>query len=218
MNPEPAPLAGARPTAEKAPSNLSRMVRQTHMYLALFLAPWMAMYALSTLGMAHRGLVASFYSTKSPSFTKERELDYSRDFSPDVSPAAMAKTILVDLNLDGAHRVSGLKNGKPLVIERQHALGQRRITFDPATHRIVVEREESRGLTFLERLHRRRGYQHPYALEDTWAFSVDLTVTVMVFWSLSGLWLWWELRPTRRIGCWCLGIGIALFATFLALI
>jgi hypothetical protein len=67
-------------------------------------------------------------------------------------------------------------------------------------------------------MHRRRGYQHPYALEDTWAFSVDLAVVAMVFWSLSGLWLWWELRPTRFWGVLCGGLGISVFVLFLILL
>ena len=32
---------------------LSRIIRQTHMYLALFFMPWMLMYALSTMLMNH---------------------------------------------------------------------------------------------------------------------------------------------------------------------
>lgn len=205
-------------TPEKQPSNLSRIIRRTHMYLALFLAPWMLMYALSTLVMSHREFVLSFYPTKTPKMAIERELDYSRTFPTNTTPDQMGQQILEDLGLEGAHRISGGKGGKPLVIDRQHAVAQRQISYDPTTDKLMVQREEFRGLAFLERMHRRRGYQHPYALEDSWAFSVDLTVTVMVFWSLSGLWLWWELRPTRLVGGLCLVVGVALFALFLAMI
>ena len=188
------------------------------MYLALFLAPWMLMYALSTLVMSHRERVASFYPTKTPAMVKERELDYSRTFPADATPQQMGQQLLLDLGLDGTHRVSGGKDGKPLVIDRQHSLAPRRITFDPKAGKITIQREEFRGPTFLERMHRRRGYQNPYALEDTWAFSVDVTVLVMIFWSLSGIWLWWELRSTRLWGIIAGGFGLALFAVFLALL
>ena len=40
---------------------ISKVVRRTHMYLALFLFPWMLMYALSTLVMNHRALFVSAY-------------------------------------------------------------------------------------------------------------------------------------------------------------
>jgi hypothetical protein len=196
---------------------VSRIVRRVHMYLGLFLVPWMFMYAASTLVMNHREFVQSFYATKAPPMVRERELDFSRTFPADTTREQMAKVILGDTGLEGAHRVSG-GNGKPLVIDRQCAFMPRRITWDPSSQKIVIEKQEFRSATFLERMHRRRGYQHPYALEDTWAFSVDLAVVTMVFWSLSGLWLWWELRPTRFWGAVCGGLGMAVFVLFLVLL
>jgi hypothetical protein len=35
---------------------ISKILRRTHMYLALFLTPWMLIYALSTMAMNHREL------------------------------------------------------------------------------------------------------------------------------------------------------------------
>jgi hypothetical protein len=211
MNIETARNQGKPLPGEQLASKPSRLMRRLHMYLGLFLAPWMLMYALSTIGMSHRDFFLSYYPTKAPRITTEREMDYSRAFPPGADPNQMAREILRDLGLDGSHRVSGGKDGKPLVVNRQHSRAQRRITYDPATKKVLVQREEFRLLTFLERMHRRRGYQHPYALEDSWAFSVDLTVITMIFWSLSGLWLWWEMRSPDSWGdsvwgleCWCL--------------
>ena len=45
------------------------------MYASLLLAPWMVMYALSTLVMTHRDYVLSFYPSKNPGMMTERELD-----------------------------------------------------------------------------------------------------------------------------------------------
>jgi len=126
--------------------------------------------------------------------------------------------MLRDLGLEGRHNVQNAKDGAPIVINRQHALSNRRIKFDPATRRITVEREEFRSLNFLERLHRRRGFQDPYLVEDTWAFSADLTMLTLVFWGLSGIWLGWGIRQTRVWGSLCLVSGMAMFALFLALL
>ena len=41
--------------------SISKVVRRTHMYLALFLFPWVLMYALSTLVMNHRAVFVSAY-------------------------------------------------------------------------------------------------------------------------------------------------------------
>jgi hypothetical protein len=115
--------------------------------------------------MNHREFVQSLYPTQAPAMVMERELDYRPALAADATLPQIGQQILQSLGLEGTHRVSGGKDGKPLVIERQ----------------------EFRGATFLERMHRRRGYQQPYALEDTWAFSVDVAVVAMVIWSLSSV-------------------------------
>jgi len=188
------------------------------MFSGLFLAPWMLMYAFSTLVMAHREFVLSLYPTKTPALVTERELDYARSFPATATREEIAKQLLQDLDLEGRHSISGGRSGQPLVVNRQTALGAHRITFDPGTRKIVVQREEFRMLTFLERLHRRRGYDQPYALDDSWGLTVDAAVVAMVFWSLSGIWLWWELKPTRRWGLLTLVAGPALFTIFLLLL
>ena len=206
------------PPAELTVSRVSRLIRRVHMFTGLFLGPWMLMYAFSTLVMTHREYVLSFYPSKTPALVKERELDYTRTFPATATREQIGQQILRDLGLDGTQDVSGGKNGKPLVVTRQHALTTRRITFDPATSKIVIEREEFRASTFLARMHRRRGYDNAYALEDTWGFTVEMTAVALVFWSLSGIWLWWELKSTRRWGGLSLVAGWALFALFLVLI
>ena len=206
--------------ATTAPQTLgiSRLVRRIHMFTGLFLAPWMVMYALSTIVMTHHESVNSLYGSKSPVMVKERELDYSRSFSTNLTREVIAQRILNDLSMDGTHSVSGGSNGRPLVIQRQHAMPQRRLTFDASKCKITIEREEFRASTVLERLHRRRGYNQPYALEDTWGFTVDVAVVTMAFWSLSGIWLAWELKTTRVWGALSFVIGLGLFVVFAALI
>ena len=207
----------ADPTPEITVSRVSRLVRRVHMFSALFLAPWMLMYALSTLVMTHREYVRSFYASKNPAMVAERELDYSRSFPTNLTREQIGQRILQDLGLDGTHDVHGGRNGKPLVINRGHALAPQRITFDASKSKVLIEREGFRASTFLERMHRRRGY-NPYAIENTWGFTVDVAVVTMVFWCLSGIWLWWELKSTHRWGALSLVAGIVSFAIFLILI
>lgn len=68
----------------------------------------------------------------------------------------------------------------------------------------------------LERFHRRRGYATGYALDTAWAVSVDLVIIAMVFWVVSGLWMWWEMTATRRSGAGALAVGVGLFTFYLA--
>lgn len=217
MNTAPSTEGLAPPPAEKPASTVSHLVRRIHMFTGLFLAPWMLMYALSTLVMAHREFVGSWYASKQPAMVTERELDYARSFPANSDREQIAVAILQDLGLNGTHWISGGREGNPLVIHRQHALTTRQITFDASKNKLLLQREQFRASNFLDRLHRRRGYSG-YPLENTWGFTVDVAVVTMVFWCLSGVWLWLELKPARLWGGLSLIAGLGLFVMFLALI
>jgi hypothetical protein len=191
----------------------SRVLRRTHMYLALFFFPWMLMYALSTLAMNHRAWFAGPPAT----FERERELVYDGVFPENAAPRIMAQQILASMDLDGAHTVTRRNDGT-LVVNRNDLVVPRRITYTPADRRVVVERMPVRANAFLERFHRRRGYATGYTLDTAWAVSVDLVIAAMLFWVLSGLWMWWEMRVTRRWGFLAVIGGAGLFAFYLVAI
>jgi hypothetical protein len=102
----------------------------------------------------------------------------------------------------------------PREVARQGLLTPRRITFTPRDRRLVVERMELDTSGFLNRFHRRRGFQQAYAADLAMAISVDAVIAAMVFWGLSGLWMWWEMRTTRLWGLACVVTGLGMFTLF----
>jgi len=183
------------------------------MYLALCLFPWVLMYALSTLVMNHRALFVAGYGPGAPPYETERTIRYDGAFSEDAAPREISQTILAALDLDGAHGVTRRKDGA-IVITRNDLTTPRRMTYTPADRTLVVERMPHRTNAFLERFHRRRGYATGYRLDTAWAVSVDLFIAGAIFWALSGLWMWWEMKVTRRLGLSALLTGAALFAVY----
>ena len=184
------------------------------MYLALFLFPWLLMYALSTAVMNHRALFVDASGPGAPPFERERELVYDGVFSDDADLEAIARQVLTSVDLDGAHGVTRRKDGA-IVISRNDLLTPRRLTYTPADRRLLIERMPHRTNVMLERFHRRRGYATGYALDTAWAVTVDLAIAAMIFWVLSGLWMWWEMKVTRPFGALALAGGAGLFALFL---
>ena len=177
------------------------------MYLALFLAPWMIGYALSTLAMNHR-------MPRPTTFVTEREQPY-----PNVSnPARLrAKSRGRFSPISSSRARSACRDRRPTAASRSIVRGMlspRRITYTPRDRRIVVERMELETSGFLNRFHRRRGYQQPYAADLAMAISVDAVIVAMVFWALSGLWMWWEMRATRLWGLACAVTGTGIFILF----
>ena len=195
----------------------SLLIRRTHMYLALFLFPWLLMYALSTAAMNHRALFVDESGGGAPQFEREREMVYDGVFPTDAELRTISRQILSALDLDGAHGVTRRKDGA-IVISRNDLLTPRRITYMPATHALLVERLPHRTNAMLERFHRRRGYATGYTMDTAWAVTVDVAIGAMIFWVLSGLWMWWEMKVTRRLGALALAGGACLFALFLATI
>jgi hypothetical protein len=187
------------------------------MYAALFLFPWLLMYALSTAMMNHRASFASSTPGGAPVYERERELMYDGVFPEDAELRNISQQILSSLDLDGAHGVTRRKDGA-IVITRNDLLTPRRLTYVPSTGALTIERLPHRNNVMLERFHRRRGYATGYALDTTWAVTVDLVIAGMIFWVLSGLWMWWEMKVTRAAGGLALATGAGLFVLFILII
>jgi hypothetical protein len=126
----------------------------------------------------------------------------------------VAEQILSDLKLEGSYRAQGRLDHQ-LTIVRNHAISPQRIIYTPDQQTLRIERQEFRANAFLERMHRRRGYEQNFWSDDLWALSVDLFILATVLWVGSGLWMWWELKVTRTWGAVCIVSGISLFAFFL---
>lgn len=185
------------------------------MYLALFLAPWILMYTVSTFVMNHR----TWFRGRPPApprWERVSEQIYDGQFPEGATPAIQAQQILTSLDLDGAHQAA-MRDGK-LVINRNAAVQPVRLTYTPESKQVLVERMAPDSTAFLERMHRRRGFQTPYRVDDVWAITVDFFIAAVIFWALSGLWMWWELKATRKLGAVALASGTGLFAFFLAVL
>jgi hypothetical protein len=194
---------------------ISKTIRRTHLYLALFLGPWILMYSASTLVMNHRAWFRGDPAPP-PQWKVISEDTYRGDFPPDAKREQMARQILDSLGMEGLHQTA-LRDGR-LIINRLQPVHPMRLTYSVADKKLTVERQVWESAAFLERMHRRRGFQSPYVLEDVWAFSVDLFIAAVLFWALSGLWLWWELRATRTLGAWVALAGGVLFCFFLSVL
>jgi len=196
----------------------SRLLRRIHLYLALFLMPWILMYAASTFVMNHRVQFQALYGGPLPAPVLEREQSYDAVFPDGANVRQTAAQILTSLDMEGAFNANTRPRDGAIVINRLDPIAPRRITYEPAARKLTIERVPWQTRAYLERMHRRRGYQYDPLLEDAWAFAVDLFIAAAVFWVLSGFWMWWELKATRRWGVFAIAGGVALFGLFLVTI
>lgn len=183
------------------------------MYVGLFLVPWFLMYALGTIGLNHRALFAKIYQDEGVKFAVEREVAYPRAFAADAPLRSISEQILKDLGMEGAHGVRRGDDGE-IIVNRGYAVFPRRITYYPDENQLIVEKQVFRTMDFFSRLHTRTGYSNQYKINSAWAASVDLSIAATFFWIFSGLWLWWEMKNTRRLGGYFTILGLVLFGLF----
>ncbi len=191
------------------------LVRRTHLFLALFLTPWVLMYALSSIGMHHRMLFTGHEKRVHPGYELISEQKYTHRFEADTDKWTAARLILRDLDLEGAFSVRGTVEMGTLTIIRDHPIRPYQIIYDAGEASVRIEQQKFGMTFFLEMLHRRRGFQQPYVINDLWAVVVDMVIISILLWAFTGVWMWWSIARARKTGTWCLGIGIALFLCFL---
>ena len=198
--------------------NLSKLIRRTHLFLALFLTPWVLIYAISTFAMHHRSWFTGEERRVDPGYELIREDTYTASFATDDDRQDIARRILTDLDLEGAFFVRGNLEDGALTITRDRPIGSYRITYEAEPGTIRVERQRFAMVYFLEMMHRRRGFQQPFIANDIYAVIVDGVIVAILLWAATGLWMWWEMIRTRKPGAWSLAAGIAFFLLFLLIL
>ena len=76
------------------------------------------------------------------------------------------------------------------------------------------EHSELTWRTFLLRLHLSRGYPGEVTTKWLWAVGVDAMALILCFWGFSGLFMWWQIKATRKAGLVVLALS-AVAATAL---
>ena len=81
--------------------------------------------------------------------------------------------------------------------------------------RPVDRKHEIDTRRFVTRLHVSHGYPPSNLARWSWAVVVDVFAVIMIFWALSGLLMWWQMRPFRGWGLLAVGASLATAATLI---
>jgi hypothetical protein len=75
--------------------------------------------------------------------------------------------------------------------------------------------EDSPGLGFnelLTRMHKTHHYPLSVGATWFWALFADITAGTLVLWAVTGLFMWWQMKPTRVIGVAAVSVALGLGA------
>ncbi|MCP4826431.1 MAG: hypothetical protein GY892_20290 [Shimia sp.] len=185
------------------------------MYLALFLTPWVLVFALSSVIFNH----LKFFSGGKPlaQFEQVEELPYEAAFSDGIESREAGLQILRDLGREGAFfvRQNQKITDRKFTVNRNRAVGPERIHYYPQENKVVIERQKVTPSVFLVGLHLKHGTGHPGISANLWGVILDLVIVGMFFWVLSGIWMWLEIKPARFWGAVSGLAGVGLFLLFL---
>jgi hypothetical protein len=194
--------------------NFLLLVRRTHLYLGLFLLPWVMMFGVSSIPLNHT------VENDSPGWTSVTE----RAFSVEPPSAASAGSLrplgeqmMKAAGINGGFYVNRA-NPRQINLNHPNFLHPVRIIYYIDQKRLVAERRNFAWRQFFGGMHTRGGYNLGGFWDAVWAVFVDLVAVALVGWIASGLIMWWKLPGTglRRWGWLALAGGLISFALIIA--
>lgn len=194
----------------------SHFNRRLHLYLGLFLLPWLFMYGLSSIPFAHNQYFQQRDEAKKIPLWTVR-LQQPLELPVPADPAALrefARQVLRQVGVDQPNFGANRPNPRTVNIYAFSFLRATRVTVAVEQKQVTVEDRRFRFDQFLTGLHARGGFEQDGLVQDSWGVVVDLVALAVILWVLSGLYLWWGVPGHRAWGWVTLLAGAACFLCF----
>ena len=192
-----------------------RWTRDLHLYLGLFVSPFVLLFAVSVLFLNHAKVDTDDWT----SVATVQDLEIPDGIAGAVGPAAVARAqaILRQLGITG-------EVGFTTITARTGRFGfpvlkpglELRIDVDLSARSATVSRRITTFWEALAYLHKMPG-PHNLAIRGNWigtrawGWLADATVFLLLFLTVSGIYLWYAIRAERRIGVALLTAGAVSF-------
>ena len=194
---------------------LYRWLRDLHLYFGLFVSPFILLFAASVFYLNHGKLVVG---TDLQAETY-RDLQIPEGFDRLKGPEAVARAKAILPQVGVAGEIGFLRyvpKDRHLIFPVSKAGSEATVDVDIDARSATVTRR-SMGLSeSISYLHKMPG-PHNVAIRGNWigtqAWRVlaDATIYLLLFISLSGVYLWWAIKAERRIGLVLLSVGGVTF-------
>ena len=190
--------------------------RRVHLYLGLALLPWFLMYGISSVPFAHnqfferrdaaKGLpLWTLRSTHTVDAAIPAEPGQLRSFG-----ASLLQQAGVTAGTFGAYRQSPTQVNVYVYSFRTST----QLKYYADEKRLTVEDRRFRWDHFLTGMHARGGFEQESLLVRSWSVVVDLVCLAIVVWIASGVYMWWGLPGSRRLGWLAIVAGTLAFVVF----
>ncbi len=109
--------------------------------------------------------------------------------------------------------------GQPeLIFSAEHDDSYWDVRYNIETGKLSARpRSSEKSISFsnmLRRMHFTSDYPREIGIRTFWAVAVDAISLLMMFWALSGILMWWQMKVVRQIGMIVFIVSIIVAATF----
>jgi len=184
--------------------------RRIHLYLGLFLLPWLCMYGVSSFMISHPDWFAAVRISNMAAGIRKGLL--AEDPGGRGDPPRCARDSQ-RRGLEGAFWVQR-PNAREIRINRFRFRNEIRLIYSISDHRLRAERQQFGWNRLAVRLHFRGGFLQPTFFDDLWAVLVDVVCVGILIWITSGMVMWWRVARLRLWGSVALVGGVTSFVIF----
>jgi hypothetical protein len=193
---------------------LYRWIRDLHLYFGLFISPFILLFAASVFYLNHAKLIVGTLPAET-----YRDLRIPDGFDRLKGREAVERARVILPQVEAAGEIGFLRyvaKDRHLIFPVARAGVETMVDVDLNTRSATVKRRTTSLWESLAYLHKMPG-PHNVAIRgnwigtQVWRWFADTTVYLLLFISLSGLYLWWAIKAERRIGFALLTGGAVTF-------
>lgn len=195
---------------------LYRWLRDLHLYFGLFISPFILLFAASVFYLNH-GKLAANGEAASETYTN-LTIPGGFDRLKGREAVERATAILPQVRVSGEIGfLRYVSSTRHLIFPVSKAGSEATVDVDLDARAAVVRRRRMSFWESLSYLHKTPG-PHNVAIRGNWIGTTiwrifaDATIYLLLFISVSGIYLWWAIRAERRIGIALLAGGAVTFA------
>jgi hypothetical protein len=190
-------------------------VRRLHLYLGMFLTPWIVVFGLSFVPFNHLSWfpgIGEGAGAPPDQWTTIVDRPYDLEIPEHPDLRVLGARVLADLAIPAGTGYSvGRPNANRLNVNVPSFRHPIRIAYDAAGHHVRAERRAFLWPQLFTGMHTRAGYRLDSPLQTAWAATIDLLAASLILWMASGLYLWWRIPACRRWGWLAIVSGLASF-------
>ena len=194
---------------------LYRWIRDLHLYFGLFISPFLLLFAISVFFLNHAKVATD--QLTSVETVQNMQVPTGIDLLRGRAAVDRAKEMLPQLHVTGEIGFTRfVANTRHFTFPVSKPGSEVTVDVDLAARSAVVSRRATGMLEAFAYLHKMPG-PHNVALRGNWVWIqvwrwfADATVYLVMFISVSGIYLWYALKAERRVGLTLLAAGAVTF-------